>query len=79
MCIIRAILYGGGLPYSIVQYFHQIAYTTDMKVKFETIIIIIRSIKNLPCGSIYILFEYFLFDQYINHKFVCIVHLAMLY
>lgn len=43
MCIIRAIFNGGGLPYSIVQYFHQIAYTTDMKVKFEKIIIIIRS------------------------------------
>lgn len=61
MCIIRAIFNGGGLPYSIVRYFHQIAYrpTTDMKVKFEKIIIIIRSIKNLTCVSIYILFEYF--------------------
>lgn len=69
MCIIRAILNGGGLPYSIVQYLHQITYTTDMKVNFETIIIIIRSIKNLLCVSIYILFEYFslvniYFDQY---------------
>lgn len=84
MCIIRATLNGGGLPYSIVQYFHQIAYTTDIKVTFETIISIIRSIKNLPCVSIYILFQYFQFDQYINHHFVqstqlCCTRLAPVY
>lgn len=72
MCSIRAILNGGGLPYSIVAILssYYIIYTTDMKIKFKTMSIIIRSIKNVPCVSIYILFEYFYFDQYINHHFV---------